>query len=299
MFCKFAPNQLKMKRITILLVSTFLLFSCDMIKKQASNINMFTVDQDRELGTQVAAEIDGNPTEYPIVDSAANSQLYAYVYKIRNKILNSGKLQHKDDFSWRVRIVDNDEVLNAFCTPGGYIYVYTGIMKYLDSEDQLAGVLGHEIAHADMRHSTRQMTTMYGVDALMGALAGDKAILKTIATGISSLSGLKFSRTHETEADNKSVEFLCPTDYNADGGGKFFEKMIADGQGKTIEFLSTHPNPDKRVENFHAQKQALECKGTKDYKSEYATMKSKYLNNIVKGGAPVINMSGVGTIKKP
>ena len=49
----------------------------------------------------------------------------------------------------RVRIIDNDETLNAFCLPGGFIYVYTGLIKYLDSEDHLAGVLGHEIAHAD------------------------------------------------------------------------------------------------------------------------------------------------------
>lgn len=283
-----------MKKVSLLLLASFFLFSCDMIKEQTKGgINMFTVQQDKELGVQVAAEIDGNSTEYPIVDSAANPQLYAYVYKIRNKILSSGKVQHKDDFPWRIKIVDNDEVLNAFCTPGGYIYIYTGIMKYLNSEDELAGVLGHEMGHADMRHSTRQMTTMYGIDALLGALAGDKVILQTLAQGVAGMSGLKFSRDHETEADNKSVEYLCPTDYNANGGGKFFEKMIADGQGKTVEFLSTHPNPDKRVENFNAKKVEMGCKGNKDYKSEYASMKKNYLNNIKKAGnTPTINLNG-------
>ena len=54
-------------------------------------------------------------------------------------------------------------MLNAFCTPGGYIYVYTGLIKYLDNEAQLAGVLGHEIAHADLRHVTDQLTEQYGV----------------------------------------------------------------------------------------------------------------------------------------
>lgn len=266
-----------------LTVST-LLVSCDMLKGNGGGINLFSVQQDKELGQQVAAEIDGNPTEYPIVDSAANAQLYTYVYKIRNKILNSGKVQHKDDFPWRVRIIHDDNTLNAFCTPGGYIYVYTGIMKYLDSEDQLAGVLGHEIAHADMRHSTRQMTTMYGLDALLGAVAGDKQILQTVAKGVSSLSGLKFSRNHETEADMKSVEYLCPTDYNANGGGKFFQKLIEDGQGKSVEFLSTHPNPDKRVENFNAKKEELGCKGNKDFKLDYLTMK-KSLGNIKAAGS--------------
>jgi predicted Zn-dependent protease len=58
-------------------------------------------------------------------------------------------LVHSKDFSWRIRIIANDSVLNAFCTPGGYIYFYTGILKYLESEDQLAGVMGHEMAHAE------------------------------------------------------------------------------------------------------------------------------------------------------
>lgn len=102
-------------------------------------------------------------------------------------------------------------------------------MKYLDSEDELAGVLGHEIAHADLRHSTRQMTTMYGVDVVLGAIAGNKEMIKQVSEG---LIGLKFSRNHETEADSKSVEYLCPTDYNANGGGKFFEKISADRRFK-------------------------------------------------------------------
>jgi predicted Zn-dependent protease len=262
-----------MKKTIIALTTTLAVTACGMLGgKGGQGINMYTVQQDKDLGAQVAQEIASNPTEYPIVDSAANPELYAYIYKVRNKILNSGKVAHKDDFQWRVQIINKDSVLNAFCTPGGYIYVYTGIMKYLDSEDELAGVLGHEIAHADLRHSTRQMTTMYGVDAVLGAISGNKEMVKQITSG---LIGLKFSRDHESEADLKSVEYLCPTDYNANGGGKFFEKITAAGGGKSIEFLSTHPNPDKRIESYNNKKAELGCQGTKDFKAEYAAMKKR------------------------
>lgn len=271
-----------MKKTVFLVITGLTLLACGLVDKaKEQGVNMYSVSQDKELGAQVAAEIAGNQSEYPLVDSAANSELYAYVYKIRNKILNSGKVTHKDDFSWQVKIINNDTVLNAFCTPGGYIYIYTGIMKYLDSEDELAGVLGHEIAHADMRHSTRQMTTMYGVDAVLGAIAGNKEMIKNISA---SLIGLKFSRNHETEADSKSVEYLCPTDYNANGGGKFFEKMVAAGNSRTIEFLSTHPNSEGRIENYNTKKTEYGCTGSKDYKSEYANMK-KLLNNIKTAGS--------------
>ena len=80
--------------------------------------------------------------------------------------------------------------------------MYTGILKFLETEDQFAGVLGHEIGHADMRHSTRQMTKMYGIQILLDILAGDKKMLKEITAGI---VGLKFSREHETKADQRSV----------------------------------------------------------------------------------------------
>ncbi|HRO76193.1 MAG TPA: M48 family metalloprotease, partial [Crocinitomicaceae bacterium] len=155
---------------------------------------------------------------------------------------------------------------------------------------------GHEIAHADLRHSTRQMTTMYGVDVVLGAIAGNKEMIKQVSAG---LIGLKFSRNHESEADLKSVEYLCPTDYHANGGGKFFEKISAAGGSKSLEFLSTHPNPDKRIESYNNKKTELGCGGNKDYKSEYAAMK-KLLTNIKtpssnSGGGIIFN---TGT-KKP
>lgn len=210
-------------------------------------INLFSISQDKELGAQVAAEIAADSKTYPILDSTTYASTYQYIYKVRDKILNSGNVTHKDDFAWRIQIIQDDATINAFCTPGGYIYVYTGILKFLESEDQLAGVLGHEIAHADMRHSTRQMTTMYGIQTLLDVVAGQREAIKTITSG---LIGLKFSRNHETEADERSVHYLCGTDYNAAGGAGFFEKIIAAGGEKTPEFLSTHPNPDNRIENY-------------------------------------------------
>lgn len=265
-----------MKRIVLFsfAVSGLLLFmgACNNSKNLGTGINVFTIDQDRQLGAQVAAEIDGNPNEYPLLDSAKYPDAYQMLYKVRNAILNSGEVKHKNEFAWRLRIIHDDSTLNAFCTPGGYIYVYTGILKYLDNEAQLAGVLGHEMAHADFRHSTRQMTKLYGVQTLVGILAGDRKMLSEITTGI---VGLKFSRDHETEADKGSVKFLCPTVYQADGGAGFFEKIMAAGGSRTPEFLSTHPSPDGRIETFHSYKIELGCQGVNDFVTEYKRVIAK------------------------
>jgi beta-barrel assembly-enhancing protease len=237
--------------------------------KSKKGFNLFTIEQDKELGAKVAWEIDSNKREYPQLDSAKNVEVYKYLYAIRNKILNSGQVTLKDKFQWRLRVVHNDSVLNAFCTPGGYIYIYTGILKYLDSEDQLAGVLGHEIAHADLRHSTRQMTTMFGVQVMLEIIAGNRNMLKQVTGAV---VGLKFSRKHESEADESSVKYLCPTDYNAAGGAGFFQKLNAAGGVRPPEFLSTHPNPENRIENFINSKTTNGCKGEKTYTEEYKKM---------------------------
>ncbi len=261
--------------ITLFILTWMIIPSCK-TSKSASNpskgrgIDLFTIQQDRDLGAQVAAQIDGDPAHYPLLDSVKYKDVYTYLYKVRDNILNSGKVDLKNDFKWRLRVIHDDSTLNAFCTPGGYIYVYTGILKFLDSEDQLAGVLGHEIGHADMRHSTRQMTTMYGVQFIEQILLGNHAQLEQLTTA---LVGLKFSRAHESEADGRSVLYLCPTQYKADGAAGFFIKINAMGQGQKVpEFLSTHPNPSNRIEHFQNSKITLGCTGDKEFKDEYKKM---------------------------
>lgn len=232
--------------------------------------NLFTVDQDMKLGAQVAKEIESNPNEYPILDSAKNAQAYKYIYDIRDRIFATGKVTYQDEFAWRIRIIKDDDVLNAFCTPGGYIYVYTGIIKFLDNEAELAGVMGHEMAHADLRHSTRQMTKIYGIQFMLNAALGDSSAVAQITTG---LIALKFSRNHETEADRMSVEYLCGTEYPADGGAGFFEKIENMGGGSPPEFLSTHPSPENRIENYHTWAANAGCAGKQKFEQRYADFK--------------------------
>jgi predicted Zn-dependent protease len=258
-----------MRKSTLIFISFLAILSACAVVKKAENLNLFTIADDKKFGAEVATEIESDPKKYKVLDSSKNVAVYKYVYKVRDNILNSGQVEHKNDFSWRIRVIHDDTTLNAFCTPGGYIYVYTGILKFLESEDELAGVLAHEIAHADKRHSTRQMTQMFGVQMMLQIVAGNRELVKQVS---GALIGLKFSRNHETEADLYSVKYLCPTTYNAAGGAGFFEKIQAVGGGRTPEFLSTHPDPGNRVVNFQTNKEANQCKGSERFVNEYRTM---------------------------
>lgn len=244
-----------------------IMFSACSDKPGGGGLNFFSLQDDINFGAQVAQEIESDMETYPILDSALYPEAYAHIYAIRDSILNSGSVVHKDDFNWQIRIIEDDSTLNAFCTPGGYIYVYTGIIKFLDSEYEFAGVMGHEIAHADERHSTAALTQQYGIDVLFSVLIGDnQGTLTEIAKG---LVGLSYSRSNESESDIRSVEYLNPTAYDGRGAAKFFEKLSASGGGSGPQFLSTHPNPENRVEAINAHWESLGSIAGQSFTSRY------------------------------
>ena len=95
-------------------------------------LNMFPVSKDVELGKQFDGEIRNNPKEYPILKNRPD--IKTYVTNVGNKILASPDILLKDQFEYQFEIIKDDSTINAFCTPGGYVYVYTGLLRYLDNE---------------------------------------------------------------------------------------------------------------------------------------------------------------------
>jgi len=244
--------------------------------KEGEGINVLSLEQDIELGRQVSAELEGNPQQYPVMPETGrngrNEQAYAYLRGVVGRILNSGKVTYKEEFPWQVKIIQNDTTLNAFAAPGGFIYVYTGLIKYLDTEDQLAGVLAHEIAHADKRHTSRAITREYGYDLILTVLLGEnRSTLVDLARG---LVGLRYSRGFEEQADEYSVIYLCNTEYKSDGAAGFFQKMQQEGGGQGVpEFLSTHPNPGNRVEDITRKAQEQNCNLNNFRSAQYGQFK--------------------------
>jgi len=237
---------LKITKIILYGFTLVILLSCS---KGNSNIpiTVFTVQDDITLGQQIDQEIMSKVQEYPVLDSVQYAGAYAHLYRIRNNILASGKLTYTGTFAWKCRIIHNDSVINAFCVPGGNIYVYTGIIKLLDNEAEFAGVLGHEMAHADRRHTSEQLTLVYGENFLLSLILGSNpsqiaVITASLAQG---LGNLAYSRNHEYEADEYAVRYLYPTQYDAAAIGDFFVKI--EGQLTPPAFLSDHPSPSDRL----------------------------------------------------
>lgn len=224
-------------------------------------LNIFSVQDDIKLGQQTKEQIEANPSEFPILNESTHAAAYNYIRSIKDDILASNTLKHKDDFAWEIYIIKDDNTLNAFCTPGGYIYVYSGLIKFLDDKSSLAGVMGHEMAHADQRHTTRLLTKQYGLQTLLDIVLGkNQGALSNLALNLVSL---KFSRSEESDADEHSVIYLCPTRYYSNGAAHFFEKLNEAGNNNNPPaFLSTHPNPDNRIHNINTKASELGCSDT-------------------------------------
>ncbi|PJJ60336.1 M48 family metalloprotease [Hymenobacter chitinivorans] len=243
--------------------------------KDGDGVVLFSVQDDITLGDKVARQTDSlmrvAPNQYGrLLDRSSNAQAYDALDKVVNTVLNNGKLTYRNEFAWDVKIVQKDEK-NAFATPGGHIYVYTGLIKYLDHESQLAGVLGHEIAHADRRHTSKQLQTQYGIDILLSLVLGNNPNqLAQIAAG---LGQLKFSRDAESEADQYSVIYLQSTPYTCDGAAGFFIKAQSEGATNPPAFLSTHPDPDNRIAAIQNKAKELSCQKSTESDANLATLK--------------------------
>lgn len=251
-----------MRNLILLFVPLLFLAATCKTSKDESLVNqlLFPAEQDLQLGQQLKAEIEANPSQYPILDERKYAKAYAVLEKMQNEILSSSEIRYKDLFAWELKIIHDDKTLNAFAAPGGYIYIYTGLIKYLDSENELAGVLGHEIAHADRRHSINQLKKQFGTQLLLDIALGEKG--QQVSQILGGLIALKFSRQDEKEADEYSVKYLCSTSYKADGASGFFKKIESEGGSSVPEFLSTHPDPGNRVKAIEAKEKEIGCEGT-------------------------------------
>lgn len=267
---------MKILKKSFFFVLTLVLISSAGCKKDSdeSIINLFSVDDDIEFGQQMEAEIAANPQEFPVLDPAAYPEAYQHINRIRDSILNTGLLAYGDRFAWSVKIIDNDTMVNAFATPGGYLYFYTGIIKFLDNEAQFAGVMAHEMAHSDLRHSTNQITKAYGIQMMISIALGQaqSQLAEIVASYAYGLGSLAFSRNHEYQADEYSVKYLYQTSYDARGVAYFFEKM--DGAPHPPQFLSTHPSPENRVEKINEIWTELGGKEGNTYVDSYNAFKA-------------------------
>jgi predicted Zn-dependent protease len=159
------------------------------------------------------------------------------------------------DWQWSVEVIDEPEVVNAWCMAGGRMAVYTGLIEKLDpSDDELAQVMGHEISHALANHTAERMSVAIATNAgvaLAGILSENaQRTMSTAAIAAALAIQMPNSRTAESEADQIGIELAAKAGYNPNAAMSLWQKMASvSGEGPP-QFLSTHPSPANRQERL-------------------------------------------------
>jgi predicted Zn-dependent protease len=252
---------------------------------QSCGANIFSVEDDAQMGKELDQQIRQDPKQFPML--SGHQDVKDYVNGIGKNILqNSNQIQYKNVFPYQFYVIDDDSTVNAFCIPGGYIYVYTGLINFLDNEAALAGVIGHEIAHAERRHMTQRLTSYYGVSVILGFVLGSNpnALAEIAANLFVGLGFLANSRADEEEADNYSIRYLRATEYYPGAITHFFEKIREEQRkkgetpGDIERLLATHPLPQDRIDNVYNQLSKINPKPDPNkglFKERYQLIKSK------------------------
>ncbi|WP_410208798.1 M48 family metallopeptidase [Fusobacterium sp.] len=151
-------------------------------------------------------------------------------------------------YQWEFNLIQ-DNTPNAWCMPGGKVAVYTGILPYTQNETGLAVVMSHEIAHAIAQHS-REQASYSVLQNLGGSIAASMGLFPDLYNGATNLVMLKYSREHETEADQLGLIFMKLAGYDPNYAVTFWDRMRQSGGGGQPEFLSTHPSDVTRIANI-------------------------------------------------
>ncbi len=179
---------------------------------------------------------------------------------VRRFYIDNGMREEIANFEWEFNVVQNNDA-NAFCMPGGKIIIYDGILSLANTDDALAVVMGHEIAHAIAKHSAEQMTKRvieiggiaiaYSIISNSDMSDRNKTLSKILATAGFGLMDLKFSRNNETEADRIGLILTAMAGYNPEVAINFWQKMGEKSDNKsTHDWYSTHPSNANRISNI-------------------------------------------------
>jgi len=154
---------------------------------------------------------------------------------------------------YKVAIIVDDELVNAFAAPGGYTYVSTGLILQAASCGEIAGVMGHELAHVTERHGVKSIEEAYGIQVVSQFFLGEGLASDAAQTIYQFLQNTQFSQEHEAEADAFGLRISHDAGYNPYGLVDFFAKLLAlQGANETPKFLSSHPATADRINSVSA-----------------------------------------------
>lgn len=238
-------------KASAVLLALPLLPSCGLL----GELNHYQVSDDANLGAEAYPELLSGET------TINRGRDHDMVNRLTERLVEAARALDPNvanQFDWEVRLVEQDDVVNAWCLPGGKMAVFTGILPIAGDETGLAVVMSHEIAHATLRHGTERMTRQDLLTQLIAAGAeaySEDAETKAQTEALASdaahlLVSLPFGRDAEIEADTRGLMYMAHAGYDPRAAVGFWERMSSSSGPAPFELFSTHPSDERRIERI-------------------------------------------------
>jgi predicted Zn-dependent protease len=218
------------------------------VEKAAAEV-LISPQQENKLGLEFKQDLEQKQHVAYLNDPIVVN----YVRSVANKVIALGK-RERPEVTWQVNVIDDPKTVNAFATPGGYLYVYSGLILTAANESELAGVMAHETGHVVARHSARQMVDAYGLQAITAlALGKNPNLLASLGSAVATKCFmLANSRSDETEADEYGARYAAGAGYDPHGLVTFFDKLRKQegNSPRILAILSDHPATADRINHI-------------------------------------------------
>lgn len=242
------------------LISFFTAKEYNPVTDEEQHISL-TPDQEIALGLQAVPELlQQYGGEVP------NAEAQAYIDEVGFRIVDQSVADTNTDWEYEFYLLNDAETINAFALPGGQIFITAALYQRLESEGQLAGVLGHEIGHVEARHGAERIAQQQLSQGLIGAVlvASDDARAAQLAAVVSQLVNMQYGRDDELQSDELGVLFMSQAGYNPESMIGVMQILAEAGGGGPPEFFSTHPNPENRIQRIQEAIDELYPNGVPD-----------------------------------
>jgi len=239
-----------------------------------ADFNLLTTQDEVRLGMGIAREVERK------AKLCTDPVVCSYVQEIGARL---ARVCDRQDVTYTFKVVDDPETVNAFSLPGGFIYVYTGLLLAADNEAELASVIGHEIGHVVARHSAEHLSNRIGMSILLSLVLGENPGV-LVELGSQVVTGVGFARMSqrdEFEADQLGILYLKRAGYSPAAAVEFLRKLkkLGGHRSALAQLFATHPLTDERIARANALALQLGIEGrigAGTYNLRLAALKTRY-----------------------
>ena len=236
----------------------------------------FDMEDQVVIGDAITEAIKNPIYGFDVLDRADFQGVYNHLNSLLGQVVNTATVQRRTDFNWNITILKDDEQVNAFVAPGGHLFIYTGMLKYLEGEHELVGVIAHEVAYADSDMLINRMREEFGSKKLSKILSNDQERENIILQMSEDLRDVVYSREDIEQADDFCTEIIC--EFLWDGKGLLSVLQRGSNLSRPIDWLQSKPADDHR--NFRLQAK-IQARGG-DCGMPDSTFQERYLDTVVK-----------------